>query len=552
MKRTLFVLILSMTLISSFSQERPLPKTSVAFSTNDSLLQKLYNRAEALAIENIIDYGSRKVLKEGAKYVSLWLETQPMGGYMYAKRNMTVAKNNIEIFMDYQREDGRLPGVIYNKDGIISPNYAQFQGLYFAMPAYELYFLLGKDTTYLKKVYKTLAGFDEYLWKTRDSDNNGCLETWCIYDTGEDHCSRFNGFPNAWAFDYPPTKEAAAKLTKEELKIDCKQNEYDSTKEIKVPIESMDVMSYSYTCRFVLSLISGELNNGKEVYWADKAIAVKTKIKDYLWDENKHACFDKDKDNKTMPILLHNNLRCMYFGSFDQKMADKFIEYHLLNPNEFWTPMPLPSIAANDPYFRNISGNNWSGQPQGLTYQRAIQALENYGHYAELTRLGTKFLNVLKDSLKFTQQFDPFTATINNSGDGYGPSVLTSLEFISRFYGIHLTQDRVYWSCLNDKYDYKYSQEWNGLKFTLETKDNVVYCSIDNKRIFAFTKGIRVVTDLKGNIIEAVGISTNTEKITLNGQPDNSVSIESNTVYRLNEKGLFEKYKSYKYSKPLK
>jgi len=36
----------------------------------------------------------------------------------------------------------------------------------------------------LQKVYASLEKFDAYLWKTRDSDHNGCLESWCIYDTG--------------------------------------------------------------------------------------------------------------------------------------------------------------------------------------------------------------------------------------------------------------------------------------------------------------------------------------------------------------------------------
>ena len=70
-------------------------------------------------------------------------------------------------------------------------------------------------------------------------------------------------------------------------------------------------------------------------------------------------------------VLTHNNLRCMYYGSFDQDMADRFIRCHLLNPDEFWTRVPLPSIAANDPCFTNINFNNWGGQPQGLdVYKR--------------------------------------------------------------------------------------------------------------------------------------------------------------------------------------
>ena len=522
--------------------------TEVKFTTTDSTLQKTFNRAEFLAKENIVDFDGRKVMIEGAIYTNIWLETQPMGGSMYAKRNLEVARNNIEVFIDYQREDGRFPGVIYNKRGKIEPSYSQFQGFYLARPALEVYYLIGEDKNFLLKVYHSLEKFDAYLWKTRDSDHNGCLETWCIYDTGEDGSVRFNGFPKAWSFDYPPTREIASGLSKEDLKIHCKEDSYDPSVEMTVPIESMDVMSYSYSCRDVLSLMSKILNNGKEEYWRSKANEVKSKIKSYLWDEGKKACYDKDRNNETMPILLHNNLRCMYFVSFDQEMADQFIRVHLLNPKEFWTPMPLPSIAANDPKFENIPGNNWSGQPQGLTYQRSIQALENYGHFAELTMIGKKFLTVTGKSLRFAQQFDPFTAVVNPSKDGYGPSLLSALEFISRFYGIHLTQNTIFWSCLDNTNDFDYLQKWNGNVYRFHTINGIVKCLINDKEIFSFTKGTRIVTDLNGKMIEAVGIETQAKTIQFKSkQVSWALNIEPNDVYRL-KVGELTKYKSVEFT----
>ncbi|MFZ5942173.1 MAG: MGH1-like glycoside hydrolase domain-containing protein [Bacteroidota bacterium] len=529
-----------------FSQSSPL-----SFSTTDTTLQKLYDRAEELARENIVDYGGRKVLIEGAQYRSVWLETQPMGGYMYAKRNPEVARNNLEIFMDYQRPDGRLPGVIYNRDGIPEANYCQFQGLYFPMPAFELYYLLGKDTAFLQRVYRSLEAFDAYLWKTRDSDQNGCLETWCIFDNGEDHSVRYNGFPKAWAFDTPPSKEAAAQLSEEELRLYCKETRYDSTLEMTVPIESMDVMSYSYSCREVLARISRELDKGQEKFWADRAMEVAQTLEKYLWDPEKAACFDRDRNNETMPILLHNNLRCMYFGSFSQEMADAFISRHLMNTGEFWTPMPLPSIAASDPAFENVPGNNWSGQPQGLTYQRSIRALENYGHYAELSLLGRHFLDVLSDSLRFTQQFDPFTATINPTRDGYGPTILASLEFISRLYGIHISQDRISWSCLGDGFDYKYTQEWNGKVFRQETRDGMVHCFINGLPVMSFTRGIRVVTGLSGEILEIVGISQLPLQVKIRKRKSSYLVIGPNTVFRpAGKKRGWEENSSVKFYPP--
>ena len=71
-----------------------------------------------------------------------------MAGYMYAKRNLVIARNNIEIFLDYQRSDGWFPGVIYNRNGKIEPNYCHFQGLPLPVPAYELYILINEDKAF--------------------------------------------------------------------------------------------------------------------------------------------------------------------------------------------------------------------------------------------------------------------------------------------------------------------------------------------------------------------------------------------------------------------
>lgn len=314
-------------------------------------------------------------------------------------------------------------------------------------------------------------------------------------------------------------------------------------------MESMDVMSYSYTNRDVLARISKELGNGREAYWRRKAGEVRKKIKNYLWIPGKHACYDRDKNNDVMDILIHNNLRCMYFGSFDQQMADEFVKYHLMNPDEFWTAMPLPSIAANDSFFRNISGNNWSGQPEGLTFQRSIRAMENYGHFAELTLIGRKLLKTVGDSLKFTQQFDPFTGVITPNLDGYGPTILASLEFISRMYGIHLTQERVLWSCLDDPEQYEYAQKWGDRHFRMTTRGNRVHCEVNGEEILCFTKGIRVVTDLSGKLLEVAGIDTGHKwaELSLNGKTF-SLDVAPNSVYRY--KGKFRKTREIDFYQP--
>jgi hypothetical protein len=424
------------------------------------------------------------------------------------------------------------------------------------MPAFELYYWLGKDKDYLRKVYKSLENWDEYLWKVRDSDGNGCLESWCFHDSGEDHSIRFGTSPTSWPYDFPPTRENLLKLNIAQNEMDHlfeyqlrpklrkeKQEEWNKREGVflevidnmTVPMESMDVMSYSYSNRDVLALISRELNNGKEAYWRHKAEDLRKTLKDYLWDKERKACFDRDKNNEFLDVLLHNNLRCMWYGSFDQEMADSFVKTHLLNPEAFWTPFPLPSIAANDPMFRNNDRNDWSGQPQGLTFQRSIHALESYGYYSELTHIGKKFLTATATYLRFSQQYDPFTGIPGDKNNlNYGPSILTALEFISRFYGIHFSNDRLWWSCLDNDEDYSYSQRFGDKVFTQLSSGKQVICSINGKEVFTYSKGARVVSDLKGNPIEVLGIDTEAKDFSLEYKgKKREIKISPNGLYRL-------------------
>lgn len=107
---------------------------------------------------------------------------------------------------------------------------------------------MGKDPEYLNLLYHTLERFDAYLWKVRDSDGDGCLESWCKYDTGEDHAMRYGDAPDAWTEEVPPEG--------------CQV----------VPMASMDFMSFSYSSRETLAEIEKILGNTeREKKWRDQA-----------------------------------------------------------------------------------------------------------------------------------------------------------------------------------------------------------------------------------------------------------------------------------------
>lgn len=471
-----------------------LPETSVTFRTEDAAIQRLYDTACDKCLRNLQMFGSHRVLVEGGGYEKIWLETQPMGGEMYAKRNMEAAMNNQLLFIRAQRADGRLPGSIQGmKDGSILPQFDKFQGFCFPWHALNMYYWIGKDRAYLDELAACLERFDGYLWAARNPKADGCLASYCKYDTGEDNALRYGDAPNYCTTDAPPEGCAV------------------------VPMASMDVMSWSYAARDTLAEISAIRQDGRALHWRQAAEDAAAALKAHLWDESRGACFDKDRYGRTLPTLIHNNLRCMYWGSFSQEMADRFVREHLTNPAEFWTALPLPSVAANDPLFRNAPENNWSGQCEGLTYQRAILALERYGYEPLVTELGRKLMEaVIRGGYVFTQQFDPFTGEPSRVSsitkepmrpgstdpfqDAYGPTMLAVLEYMAHTWGVTMVRGEI-WFSLGNGAPYLYEQAWDGRVYRIESNGCQARVFVDGELRHQAECGQRLICHADGTLL---------------------------------------------------
>ena len=472
-----------------------LPEVGVRFQCADAAVQRVFDEAERKCRLNLKDFGGDRVLVEGGGYEKIWLETQPMGGEMYALRDLRAAVNNSLLFMRHQRADGRLPGSIQCVGGAVEPQFNKFQGFCFPEPALNLYYLTDRDEAWLDMLADCLCRFDAYLWKCREVSGDGLLSAFCVYDTGEDNAVRYGDAPCWWTEDAPPEG-------------------YDV-----VPMASMDITSYAYACRNTLAKISRLRGaEGEARRWQGLADLVADALRNQLWDDARGALFDRDKRGNTVNVLCHNTLRCMYWGSVSQRMADRFVRDHLLNPSEFWTPMPLPSVAANDPAFKNAPENNWSGQSEGLTFQRAMQALENYGYETVVTKLGRRFLRaIIEGGYSFTQQFDPFTGAPSRVGlyshapisedseepfqDAYGPTMLSALGYIERLWGVGLHEGRV-WFSLCGGLEYEYTARWNGHTYAVKSDGASAEAFADGKRIYSGGCGVRVIADEAGVMLD--------------------------------------------------
>jgi hypothetical protein len=405
--------------------------------------------------------------------------------------------------------------------------------LYFASPAVDVAFFLnltgGTDcAAYLDELRSSLEAYDGWLWSSRNDSACCGLDSTGI----SPHCCPAVPSPSAqgllWSTGVGDTGEDGS----------------DKFSNNTTPIQSMDMMGYSHDTRRALARIAGFRGDAAGVTrWTAAAAEVAATLKGVLWRSELGACFDKDVHDRWVTTLVHSNLRAMWHGVFDQHMADTFVARHLMNRSEFWTPMPLTSIAISDPRFQNKDGNNWSGPPEGLTLQRAIRALESYGHHAELIILGLELTEALLPRPgsngnrtvvggNFPQQIHPFTA-VPQAGDGYGPMILSLLEHTALRVGVVPRPERgLLWSCWHPNtrtheprsgagVTSAFTQVLGHEAYTLVLMDDGT-CrgtrSTDGNGsavLFEAAGTLRVVTDLAGAVIEIWGISNTTQTVTV-------------------------------------
>lgn len=450
--------------------------TAADFTTTDKKLDHLYHRAKNVLFSSVKSFGERKLVTDAPNSTTVTLNYSPMSAETLADYSIDVAMDTVNAFLFTLRKDGRPASSISCENGEIRPSYEILTGFSFAEEALRLAYLAkNKNSPYTKQLYETLCRFDEYLWTKHDLNANGCLEVFEEKDTEEGHNSG----------RFPPIK--------------MMQNGAERTVS-PFPVETFDLMAEAFCVRKILTelaLLLGKKEEAKN--WQKKATETKEKISSFLWLGGFHACFDRDYRGSIISTLSINNLFVLYFGAADRTMSDSVIQNHILNPDEFWTPMPLPTIAKNQSLFD--SQKEFGGPPRGTTYRRALRAFDNYGYYSLTTEIGKKLLSATSEQNLFPACFDLLTGEPLNADcqSEYAPTASAVLEIIKRFWGVYTDRETVCWGCLgHENASSKYTFTWGNDTYSLETEDGISTGSINGTRIFTATAGTRIFTDIHG------------------------------------------------------
>lgn len=348
------------------------------------------------------------VLCEGGGYAGVWLECAPYEGLVYGRHGAPeVARANHDVFFHHQREDGYLRFAIWaEKFGE-----AQIQMVVpIAATALETADLI-QDEAFLARAYDACARWDDWLAEHRNTRGTGLCEAFCEYDTGHDRSPRFAGLPKEC-----PDGNAAV----------C-------PKAGKLPYLAPDLSATVFGGRIALAQMAQRLGKKNEAQrWLDKAEHIRSLILQHCYDPEDECFYDVDCEGNFLRIRGDVLTRVFSEHVVDQPLFDRIYERHIRNPQSFWTPYPLPSIAVDDPLFNHdMPRNCWGGPSQALTALRTPRWFGHYGKSADHEHLMKRWVKGIVNAPAFMQQMNPWTGEFSTA-DGYSPAMLVLIDFVDR------------------------------------------------------------------------------------------------------------------------
>ncbi len=230
-----------------------------------------------------------------------------------------LAEKTITAVLDCQREDGFISITMNPEKTRVYEHITQPP--LFAWAALEL-FKITKNYDFLEFVYKKMSKYIEWLYKNRDNDSDGLLE-WMIDENSASKCGEC-GMDNSPRFDSVKPAENVAVI---------------------------DLNCFAINEIRCLSKISRILKiNGDASVW-DKMAEEKTLLVNrHLWDEHDGFYYDRKQNGSFIRIKTPASFLPLFAEISDRVKARRIIE-KLINPEMFWTELPLPSVSKDEQTF---------------------------------------------------------------------------------------------------------------------------------------------------------------------------------------------------------
>ncbi|MGW2865469.1 MGH1-like glycoside hydrolase domain-containing protein [Streptomyces sp. NPDC001205] len=343
-----------------------------------------------------------------------------------ARFDAGLAQSQIRSVLDHQippgsttrpQDAGMIPDVVFYNDprrGGTNWNERNSKPPLGAWSVWQVYGRSG-DKDFLREVYPQLAAYQRWWYRDRDHDHNGLAEYGATVDPANDTAEHQrqaaaweSGMDNAPRFDAAlgtsvvPNRDGTGRVTG-----------YSLTQ------ESVDLNAYLLADQRYLGLIAAELGDRAAARdWQAKAAATARAVRERMYDPATGWFYDTALGTGTRLTERGRGIEGaipVWAGAAtgDQAAA---VRERLLDPAEFATPLPLPTVSRSSPYF--AARQYWRGPVWLDQASFALDAMRRYGYGSDADALSARLVGGaagLTGEAPLMENYDPLTGAPLNS-----------------------------------------------------------------------------------------------------------------------------------------
>ncbi len=289
-------------------------------------------------------------------YVGLWLWDNAMHSLAYRHADPVLARNQIRAMLAHQLDNGMLPDAVFD-EGIVAHIDHPIIGAVTKPPLLAWAALklheTDPDLDFLQEIYVPLVRLNSWWLSMNDDDGDGLAQYNHPFSSGLD--------------DSPLWDEG-------------------------MPVESPDLNTYLCVQMGSLAVIAELLNMNEEAgMWRRRAAAMVQRMIDHFWDPEA-GLFWAIKGHQPIRVVTPFNLYPLWTGQLPKEISERLLA-HLRNPDEFWGPYVLPTVARNDPKYD--PGTMWRGPVWANINYFFIEALNQIGETGLADELRERTLDLI-------------------------------------------------------------------------------------------------------------------------------------------------------------
>lgn len=302
-------------------------------------------------------------------YVGVWHWDQVFHALAFRHVDTRLAEDQLRIVFDHQRDDGMLPDAIHD-EGLVThleqPVNADVTKPPIMTWAVLKLFETSQHRDFLCEVYEPLTRWNAW-WMDINRDGNGLCEYHHPFSSGLD--------------DNPLWDEG-------------------------MPVISPDLNTYLILQNESLGKIArlvGE-NTAAEQY-ERQAAELAQQLIEQLWDEST-GLFRALHNGHTVMAATPFNLLPLLTGRLPEAIVERLVT-NLMDPDRFWTPYPIPTVAVSDARFDGQQ--MWRGPVWININYFFVEALERVGRHDLAGELRRKTLELVMLHKDIYEYYSPLT-----------------------------------------------------------------------------------------------------------------------------------------------